>query len=167
MISTGREVYRVKPSPFDSEEHERWYVIGAWDNIANELTHGRRFFNDNARRFFDSLIFEALNATDTSYSEMRPVIRIMPIGSIFYRARIASEISEARNFKNMPADALGAPPRERAANNRMSPAGTPLLYVSDDAETCIAEVRPSIGDLVVRGVISAVHYDRTTVESTN
>lgn len=145
------QVYCAKPRPFESDEHERWHVIGAWERVANDLTHGRRFFNDEVRRFFDSLISEALNATDTAYSELRPAVRIMPIGSNFYRARIASGISEAKDFKDMPADKLGAPPRKRAANNRMSPAGASLLYVSNNAETCIAEVRPSIGDLVVVG----------------
>lgn len=51
---------------------------------------------------------------------------------------------------NASAD-LGAPPKERAANNRMSAAGVPLLYVSADRPTCIAEIRPSIGDTVAVG----------------
>jgi hypothetical protein len=146
----GQE-YCVARSPFDSEEHERWYVVGKWDNIAHELTHGRRFFNDKARNFFESLISEALNAKSAEDPEKLAVIKTLPTGSCFYRARIANGAAEAKVFMENPAYALGAPPKERAANNRMSPAGIPLLYVSDEAETCIAEVRPSIGDSVLVG----------------
>ncbi|MFI3138245.1 MAG: RES family NAD+ phosphorylase [Methylococcaceae bacterium] len=146
----GQE-YCVARSPFDCEEHERWYVVGGWDNIAHELTHGRRFFNDKARKFFGSLIFEALNAKNAENPGTLAVIKVLPTGSCFYRARIANGAAETKAFTESPADALGAPPKESAANNRMSPAGIPLLYVSDEAETCIAEVRPSIGDSVLVG----------------
>jgi hypothetical protein len=143
--------YCVASSPFDCEEHERWYVVGIWDNIAHELTHGRRFFNDKAKNFFEFLISEALNAKSAENPEKLAVIKTLPTGSCFYRARIINGAEEAKAFKEKPADALGAPPKELAANNRMSPAGIPLLYVSDEAETCIAEVRPSIGDSVLVG----------------
>lgn len=146
----GQE-YRGKPSPFDSEEHQRWYVVGDWDNIANELAHGRRFFNDRARRFFDSLIAEALDAEDPEKPGTPAVVKILPIDTSFYRARIANDASQIAAFKQNPEEQLGAPPKDRAANNRMSPAGVPLLYVSRDVETCIAEVRPSIGDSVAVG----------------
>jgi len=34
---------------------------------------------------------------------------------------------------------LGAPPPEAAAQSRMSPAGIPMFYAADDAETALAE----------------------------
>ncbi len=36
---------------------------------------------------------------------------------------------------------LGSPPRERSGANRMSPAGIPMFYGSEDAETALAELR--------------------------
>ncbi|WP_282876567.1 RES family NAD+ phosphorylase [Pseudomonas peli] len=164
----GQE-YCLAPSPFDSEEHERWYVVGEWDNIAHELTHGRRFFNEKARKFFESLLSEALNAEDTEHPGAPAVIKSLPVGSVVYRARIANDHLEAAKFAKKPADELGAPPKTHAANNRMSPAGVPLLYVASNIETCIAEVRPSIGDLVVVGGFSSTAplklFDFTALDS--
>ncbi|MBS4096061.1 MAG: RES family NAD+ phosphorylase [Sulfuricella sp.] len=146
----GQE-YRRTPSPFESQEHERWYVVGDWDHVAYELTHGQRFFNHKVERFFEELIFEALHAEAADHPDTSPVIKTLPAGTDFYRARLANNGVEAKTIQNNPTVELGAPPKERAANNRMNPAGIPLLYVADDTKTCIAEVRPSIGDAVVVG----------------
>jgi len=146
----GQEYCRI-PSPFESEEHERWFAVGPWHHIANELTHGRRFFNDTARSFFECLIGEALKAQDPDHLGTPALVTVLDAGTAFYRSRIASSELEARSFAENATVALGAAPKERAASNRMSPAGVPLLYVSREIDTCIAEVRPSIGDTVVVG----------------
>lgn len=146
----GQEYCRT-PSPFESEDHERWYAVGPWHHIAHELAHGRRFFNDAARSFFEWLVEEALEAEDPECLGTPAVVTTLDAGTAFYRSRIASGELEARSFAENAAVALGVAPKERAANNRMSPAGVPLLYVSREIETCIAEVRPSIGDTVVVG----------------
>lgn len=136
-------------SPFESEEHERWWVEGDWTRIATELVHGRRFFNTNASMFFESLIFEAMRASSRENPNVTAVVKVVPEATRFYRARIASTHGQLLAFQDDPTKELGAPPKDRAANNRMSPSGVPLLYVAADAETGIAEVRPSIGDKVV------------------
>ncbi|MEB0147032.1 RES family NAD+ phosphorylase [Pseudomonas sp. CCC2.2] len=146
----GQE-YCVAPSPFESEEHERWWVVGEWNNIAHELNHDRRFFNDNARLFFDSLIYEALNAEYAECPGTPAVIKLLPSGTSFYRARIAKDEAEARHFIKNPPDELGAAPIEHAKSNRMSAAGVSLLYVAQDTKTCIHEVQPPKGATVVVG----------------
>jgi len=146
----GQEYWRT-PSPFESEDHEHWYAVGPWHHIAYELTHGQRFFNDAARSFFELLIGEALDAQDPERPGTPALVATYGVGTLFYRSRIASDEREARSFAENPEVALGAAPKEHAANNRMSPAGIPLLYVSQEADTCIAEVLPSIGDHVVVG----------------
>jgi len=146
----GQE-YRRIANHFESEDHERWYVVGSWSNIAYELTHGQRFFNDAARTFFEWLIEEALEAVDPEHPGQPAIVTTHCVGTSFYRSRIASNEREARSFAVNPEVELGVAPKERSANNRMSPAGIPLLYVSRDVDTCIAEVRPSIGDTVVVG----------------
>ncbi len=146
----GQEYCRA-PSPFESEDHERWYAVGPWHHIAHELVHGRRFFNDKARSFFEWLIGEALEAEDPLQPGVPALVTVLDTGTDFFRSRIASGEQEAQIFAVHPAVALGAAPKERAANNRMSPAGVPLLYVSREVDTCIAEIRPSIGDTVVVG----------------
>ena len=79
------------------------------------------------------------------------VITTLDTDTVFYRSRIASSDEEARSLVQKAGVELGAAPKARAANNRMSPAGIPLLYVSREVETCIAEVRLFIGDKVVVG----------------
>jgi hypothetical protein len=145
------QTYSRAASPFDDQEHERWFVTGEWHNIASELAHGRRFFNARAQQFFESLVGEALAARHLEGTDESAVMTTLPVGSSFYRARAASGPLEAEEFAKEPSENLGAPPKERAANNRMSASGVPLLYLANDMETCIAEIRPSIGDLVVVG----------------
>jgi hypothetical protein len=142
------------PSPHDSAEAEREWVIGAWNHIAHQLTHGQRFFNDNVKDFFAELFAEALDAHVDANPDLRPVIRIVSEKTNLFRARVAGSEDKVKACLENPRMELGAPPKERAANNRMSPAGIPLLYVADDPETGIAEVRPSIGDAVVVGRFS-------------
>jgi hypothetical protein len=149
----GQE-YCAIPSPHDSAEEEREWVIDAWNHIAHQLTHRQRFFNDKVRDFFEELFAEALDAHVDENPDVRPVIRIVPGGTDLFRARVAGSEAKVKVYLDNSELELGAPPKERAANNRMSPAGIPLLYVAGDPETAIAEVRPSIGDAVVVGRFS-------------
>jgi hypothetical protein len=56
---------------------------------------------------------------------------------------------------------LGVPPPEKAANNRMSPAGIPMFYGAGDPATAIAEVRAAETDparsAVTVGVFEPTH----------
>ncbi|WP_431104579.1 RES family NAD+ phosphorylase [Roseateles noduli] len=145
------QTYSRRGNPFDDQEHERWYVTGEWHSIARDLMHGQRFFNPRAQRFFESLVGAALGARRSEGSDESAISTMLPEGTYFYRARAASSRKEVEEFTEKPAEKLGAPPLDRAANNRMSASGIPLLYVAKDIETSIAEIRPSIGDLVVVG----------------
>jgi hypothetical protein len=155
----GQEYCRAS-SRFESEEHERWWIEGEWTQVATELVHGRRFFNTNASRFFESLMAEAMLAGSDAHAHTTAAVKVVPENTCFYRARIAATHAQILEFQKNPSKELGAPPKDRAANNRMSPAGVPLLYVAADAQTSIAEVRPSIGDKVAVGeFISTRHLE--------
>jgi hypothetical protein len=60
--------------------------------------------------------------------------------SILYRARIND-----LNKKNHELKDMGAPPPEKAIHNRINPVGIPYLYLANDIETAVAEIRPWIG----------------------
>ncbi|MCY1355643.1 RES domain protein [compost metagenome] len=141
------QMYEWNPSPFDSEEHERWYVTGDWEHVDQSLVHGQRFFNRHAMELFSGLLHEALNARRADGTKV--AIREVVAGTSLYRARIVDESVDLDKLE--PGSALGAPPKHRASNNRMNPAGIPLLYVAGDVKTSVAEIRPSIGDLVIVG----------------
>lgn len=141
------QMYERKPSPFDSEEHQRWYVTGDWEYVDQSLMHGQRFFNRHAMLLFSGLLREALDARHADGTNI--AIRNVAPGTAFYRARVVDD--SLNTGKPIPSSALGAPPKHRASNNRMNPAGIPLLYVARDIKTSIAEIRPSIGDAVIVG----------------
>lgn len=143
--------YCWKRSPFDDEEHERWWVVGEWKNIAYELTHEHRFFSDNARRFFEALTHEAVNAESAERPGLPAAIKILPAGTIFYRARIAENEEEAQRFEINPLIELGAAPIDRAKINRMSAARVSLMYVSQDPDTCVSEVSQPESQIAIIG----------------
>ena len=149
------QTYQRANSPFDDEEHERWYVVGDWHNAATRLIHGRRFFNGGVRELFAGILQEALAAGSIDDAGLRPVVKNVPAGFGFFRARVVRNFGEEQKFLTEPAVELGAPPKELATNGRMNPAGIPFLYVAEDQCTAVAEVRPSIGDTVVVGKFKA------------
>ncbi len=146
----GQE-YKHKSSPFDSEEHQRWYVGSRWEQIAHDLTHGQRYFNNHAKALFEDLITEALSAQSQDGLQNCPVIKYLPEGASLFRARLVNSRDLIKSIQQDPLNQLGAPPKNLAANNRMSPAGIPLLYLAAEPKTAIAEVRPSIGDQIAVG----------------
>ena len=146
----GQE-YRSAPSPFDSAEDQRDYVVSEWKNITHELTRGRRFFNNKAHVFFEDLLAEAVNAKVPDQPGSHVAITILSADMSFYRARIANDPSVRKAIQDTPKKNLGAPPRELAINGRMNPVGIPLLYVADTPDTAIAETQPSINDTIAVG----------------
>lgn len=66
-------------------------------------------------------------------------------GTKIFRARIQKA---GVRYKNKD---LTSPPPKNARNNRMSPAGVSLFYGALEPETCISELRPGVGELVVVG----------------
>jgi HEPN/RES N-terminal domain 1/RES domain len=61
-----------------------------------------------------------------------------PAARILWRGRLAHDQAKAVEWNN--AADLGAPPRDKASNNRMSPAGIAMFYGSDDIDTVVAEI---------------------------
>lgn len=97
-----------------------------WSRLRSELQRENRFFPANApdRELFRSLIE---NLVTNNLPEQ------------FYRARI---VQESRPYA-LPE--MGAPPAERVSDGRANPFGIRYLYLADEVETAIAEVKPSKG----------------------
>ncbi|MBY8861230.1 RES domain-containing protein [Nocardia sp. CA2R105] len=66
------------------------------------------------------------------------ILLAVPAGRVFWRGRLADEPGTVVKFKT--AAALGSPPKERASNSRMSPAGISMFYGSEDIDTVVAEI---------------------------
>lgn len=65
----------------------------------------------------------------------------------FYRARL-HEFDQDEAF---PRDQIDAPPKHKTTQGRIQPQGQRVLYTATDADTAIAEIRPSVASLLTVG----------------
>lgn len=137
-------------------------LIGQWYQLIEELKTQKRFFSDTARKLF-KFLFEDLdklwsyipveNKNDKGWfsREKRNVIETLPICTKIYRARRANSLSECERFLLNPNQELAPPPTEYAQQGRMNAKGISNFYGAFDIDTCISEMRPSIGSFIVVG----------------
>ncbi|MGN6383086.1 MAG: RES family NAD+ phosphorylase [Dyella sp.] len=97
--------------------------------MRKELQDKNRFFPQNAP---DKELFRVLMENLVS--------QVVP--DEFYRARLMKDAAP------YPLDEMGAPPAALASDGRANPIGIRYLYLADDRDTAIAEVKPSKGALV-------------------
>ncbi len=127
--------------PLDITDQEKVRYDWAW--FSEVVMHHRRFFfedyednpadDDRSPRVLLERIFECAENYD--------VIRVLPAGTMLFRAR-----HQAPNTKLTSAQELGTPPKKSANQaNRMSPAGIPMFYASDKAETAVRETAKRCG----------------------
>ncbi|MCC9005578.1 RES family NAD+ phosphorylase [Pseudomonas putida] len=122
-----------------------------WFEFQEGMKHGQRFFNDRAKTFLD-WIFKGLDKYSASSDEHAVVRLLTPQESPrIYRARTCMTSEEVGGIAANPARNLGVPPKERAGDGRMNPAGVPAFYGAFERKTCIAELRPPVGGTVVSG----------------
>ena len=112
-----------------------------WRNFSESLKHHSRYVFFRAARPAWMVpperpsheILDDLGAFSNRFN----LVRQVPIGSSFFRARVHSPRKRPNDIHD-----LGPPPVDRAIfSNRMSPAGIPMFYGSLDSETAIQEVR--------------------------
>lgn len=145
--------YALRRRPFEDRESERDFAAQLWNSRATQFKHRRRYFNDDARKFFALLFDVALQAKNSSiFAATEAARHRLPKGTHIYRCRRVTD-AKVREKVRIGAEAeLGAPPKALAGQNRMNAAGVPLFYGAKEVATCIAEVRPSIGDEVAVGL---------------
>jgi hypothetical protein len=123
-----------------------------WNEVALDLLHRQRFFNKKAEKFFEVLFDEAVKAKSNSlFGEQSSAVKMVLPNKVLFRARRLDNVDDKDQIAGNPSKELGAPPKIRAAQNRMNPPGIPLFYSAADLETAIAEIRPSINDEVAIG----------------
>ena len=72
----------------------------------------------------------------------------LPAGSHLFRARACRSFSIKDAYKE-PLRYVGPPPSAQARVGRMNVEGVAIFYGATDCETCLAEVRPALGNEVV------------------
>jgi hypothetical protein len=113
-----------------------------WAAFCEKVKHVSRFVflvakeesPDRAGDFTTVELLERLEKIILDHGTLLPV----PAGRVFWRGRKVDSPGKLAQYGT--AAALGSPPRSRASNSRMSPAGISMFYGSDDIDTVIAEI---------------------------
>ncbi|HVV16080.1 MAG TPA: RES family NAD+ phosphorylase [Polyangia bacterium] len=130
-----------KSSLWCSRERDatHWSLLDYWSCLKEEVSKlGHSLLS--GRRFLGSKL--AKEAYGVLRSELKKLARTVDVTTELFRARRGGGHSGA---------ALAAPPPSSANAGRGNVRGQPVLYLANDAETAIYEVRPSIGDVVSVG----------------
>ena len=112
------------------------------------ITHERRFFFlDLDRSPYEPDVYSPGEVLSTifDYADEIGLFRSIPAGTKFFRARWEDSGACYRTAKD-----LGPPPPCKAVqSNRMSPAGIPMFYAGDEAETALRETASEPGRFAV------------------
>jgi hypothetical protein len=125
-----------------------------WAKFCQRIKHTRRFFDPSSRKFLDD-IFKDIDKFSFGGAPI-PVVTLDPKGKTItvYRARRAANGKAAKKILTNPTSELGPPPVKTALPGRMNPAGISVFYGAFNIDTCVAELRPPVGSLVVYGAFT-------------
>ena len=126
--------YRVKTA----EEIDISSLKDEWLSIEKSLTHENRYFNIQAKDFFNKILFYAtlVENEEGRYSILTEICTDQEL----YRARTYKDADMQNKIKNNFNREMYAPVPHNSSNNRMSASGVSLLYLGDKVETCKAEL---------------------------
>ena len=117
----------------------------SWQEFCRVVKHERRFFFRDVR-LDDREILTPAGVLERifEYAELTELfVEIDPNVPLFRAQQHCPG-----NPLTKPED-LGPPPEEKASQNRMSPAGISMFYVSEDPDTALAEIRARTGEFSV------------------
>ncbi len=107
--------------------------MAAFSQLLRELRFENRFFlSDVSNKFVAGLIKYATQLKVHHFSA----------GTRFYRARVHEFKMEESHYNQ---EQMGPPPPHKTTHGRLNPIGIPYLYLANDIDTAISEVRPWIG----------------------
>ncbi|MDA2889991.1 RES domain-containing protein [Mycolicibacterium sp. BiH015] len=112
----------------------------SWEAFKHLVKHEMRYFFAAKRTgpgSGDDMTAMQLLKAVSDLGENNPAVWPAPCPGRLFRARMATSEKEASQW--LHASDLGPPPPERAASNRMSPAGISMFYGATDRATAIAE----------------------------
>ncbi|EKG39133.1 RES family NAD+ phosphorylase [Pseudomonas syringae] len=137
----------------DGALENNYYEI-EWNDFEWGVHHHQRFFNSSAKKFLDSL-FDF--SCDDGVLNVEVLTRIHSSEKL-YRARKASSFKNLQDIQEDPISQLGPTPSNLATSQRMTPRGISAMYCARDRETCLSELRPLAGDIMISGAFSPTTY---------
>jgi len=75
---------------------------------------------------------------------------------LIYRVRQVDDPAERIEVEKDPAAQLGLPPSRKRSAGRMNAAGVGVFYGSFDLKTCIAEIRPPVGSVIMGAAFNLI-----------
>lgn len=120
-----------------------------WLDFKEELKHKNRFFPRSA------LISQVLSpsASNSSFEVFLALLEQLKApfdaGGVLFRARISEN--------PLVASQMGTPPPMVASGGRANPIGIPYLYLAENEDTCVAEVRPTNASVIYISEFVAVN----------
>lgn len=145
----GEEAFydRERTYIFDEDGYEEHSL--KWRLCRNEILHEQRFFNASALKHLKE-IFDDLHRVRNEKNKLA-VDWLIPgsENAVFHRARVSNDPSERSQILGDPATNLGPPPDHLRTAGRMNSPGIMTFYGAFDLKTCIAELRPKVGETVV------------------
>lgn len=120
-----------------------------WAEFRRSIAYEQRFFNDTAKELLTD-IFEGIHRQRDA-GRRQPVVVIEP-GSLearLIRARIADDLVDRKEIAENPRRHMGPPPTRKRRAGRMNPSGICAFYAAYDLLTCVAELRPRVGSIVL------------------
>lgn len=120
----------------------------AWIEFKAEIIHNRRFFSELAVQRLDEIFRDIHFQSDIK--GQRVVYPLSPEDNkLIYRVRQVDDPKERAEVEENPAAQLGLPPPRKRSAGRMNATGVGVFYGSFDLKTCIAEVRPPVGGVIM------------------
>ncbi len=123
-----------------------WSYFDEWAQTVDELKHRRRFFSPAAQNLFSKVFENVDDLRARTGKTQQPVVRSLPAGTEVFRARICKSESMLKEILADPFKHVGPVPQGNARAGRMNPEGLTVFYGSKELNTCLAEMRPSIGN---------------------
>jgi hypothetical protein len=118
-------------------------LIERWDRFEEGVKFSKRYENEIGREFLQEMLDAMQKLAGGQH------IVELPLGSKIYKARSFERDEEVVEALNKLPDGLAPPPRRLRSAGRMNAPGIATFYGAFSAATCIAEVRPPVGGLVV------------------
>lgn len=117
----------------------------AWHQTLHDVRHRRRFFSEKAREFFGEL-FADVDDMHLLGKPRSPVVRMLRPDTRLFRARVVTNATILNEMVANPLVHIGPPPPHLARAGRMNAEGISVFYGSLQSPTCLAEMRPAIGN---------------------
>lgn len=150
----GEEPFYVVGMKYE-QERRRWEErdTGEWAQITSDFKKKHRYFNARAKNFFDFLFsdLDKLLAYDDN-KVLTSVVKTLPKDTPFWRARNCSTAADVELYCGEPSKYLCPPPPGTARAGRMNADGISVFYGARDEQTCVSEMRPSIGSRTLVGL---------------